>query len=67
MPAAAAYEAHIKSPHFLKYKTSTEKMVRSLRLVDTDADPAVRKVERPGGRPDDLPVTIGRAALTIAW
>ena len=23
------------SPHFLKYKTATEKMVRSLRLVDT--------------------------------
>lgn len=31
----SAYEAHIKSPHFLKYKTSTEKMVRSLKLIDT--------------------------------
>ncbi|TCS10290.1 putative quinol monooxygenase [Caulobacter sp. BK020] len=31
----AAYEAHIRSPHFLKYKTSTEKMVRSLKLVET--------------------------------
>jgi quinol monooxygenase YgiN len=31
----SAYEAHIKSPHFLKYKTSTEKMVKSLKLVDT--------------------------------
>ena len=30
-----AYELHIKSPHFLKYKTSTEKMVKALRLVDT--------------------------------
>lgn len=30
-----AYEAHIRSPHFLKYKMSAEKMVRSLRLVDT--------------------------------
>jgi quinol monooxygenase YgiN len=30
-----AYEAHIKSSHFLKYKTSTENMVKSLRLVDT--------------------------------
>lgn len=29
-----AYESHIRSPHFLKYKTSTEKMVRSLRLID---------------------------------
>jgi quinol monooxygenase YgiN len=31
----SAYEAHIRSPHFLKYKSSTEKMVKSLRLVDT--------------------------------
>jgi quinol monooxygenase YgiN len=31
----SAYEAHIKSPHFIKYKTSTEKMVRSLELVPT--------------------------------
>ncbi len=29
----AAYEAHIKAPHFIKYKTTTEKMVRSLKLV----------------------------------
>jgi len=29
----AAYEAHLKTPHFLKYKTSTASMVRSLRLV----------------------------------
>lgn len=31
----SAYEAHIRTPHFLKYKTSTKKMVRSLRLIDT--------------------------------
>ncbi|MBW6525920.1 antibiotic biosynthesis monooxygenase [Sphingomonas sp. RHCKR7] len=31
----AAYEAHIRSPHFLRYKSSTERMVRSLRLVET--------------------------------
>lgn len=30
-----AYNSHIRSPHFLKYKTSTEKMVKSLKLVDT--------------------------------
>jgi quinol monooxygenase YgiN len=29
-----AYEAHLKTPHFLKYKTSTLKMVKSLKLVD---------------------------------
>lgn len=31
----AAYEAHIRSSHFLRYKSATERMVRSLRLVDT--------------------------------
>lgn len=29
-----AYEAHLKTPHFLKYKTTTLKMVKSLKLVD---------------------------------
>jgi quinol monooxygenase YgiN len=29
-----AYEAHIRSPHFLKYKTSTGQMVKSLRLIE---------------------------------
>jgi quinol monooxygenase YgiN len=27
-----AYQAHIKSPHFLKYKTGTKDMVKSLEL-----------------------------------
>ncbi|WP_455272656.1 putative quinol monooxygenase [Rhizobium herbae] len=31
-----AYEAHIQTPHFLKYKTLTAGMVRSLNLVDVD-------------------------------
>lgn len=31
----AAYEAHLKAPHFVKYKTSTAAMVRSLRLIET--------------------------------
>ena len=31
-----AYEAHLTTPHFLKYKTLTAGMVRSLRLVETD-------------------------------
>jgi quinol monooxygenase YgiN len=30
----AAYEAHIKSAHFLKYKTGTKDMVKSLELID---------------------------------
>jgi quinol monooxygenase YgiN len=31
----AAYEQHIKSAHFLKYKKGTEHMVKSLELIDT--------------------------------
>lgn len=31
-----AYEAHLKSPHFLKYKTGTAGMVKSLKLIETD-------------------------------
>ena len=30
----AAYESHIQSPHFQKYKTTTLPMVKSLTLVD---------------------------------
>ena len=36
-----AYESHLKTPHFQKYKTTTLKMVKSLRLIDMSAiDPA---------------------------
>ena len=31
-----AYESHLKTPHFQKYKTRTIKMVKSLKLVDMD-------------------------------
>lgn len=30
----SAYQVHIKAPHFLKYKTGTLKMVKSLELTD---------------------------------
>ena len=30
------YESHLKTPHFQKYKTTTMKMVKSLKLVDMD-------------------------------
>jgi len=33
---AAAYEAHLQTPHFKKYKISTQGMVKSLVLVETD-------------------------------
>ena len=32
----AAYEAHLKTRHFLKYKEGTTDMVKALRLVDVD-------------------------------
>ena len=31
-----AYEAHLTTPHFLKYKTDTTHMVKALKLVETD-------------------------------
>lgn len=31
-----AYEAHLTTPHFLKYKSGTLHMVKSLRLIETD-------------------------------
>ncbi|AKD58723.1 putative quinol monooxygenase [Spirosoma radiotolerans] len=30
----AAYKAHLKTPHFIKYKTTTNEMVKSLELVE---------------------------------
>jgi quinol monooxygenase YgiN len=47
----SAYEAHIQSPHFVKYKTSTETMVRALRLVDTTPILLCAKSRGPVGGP----------------
>lgn len=30
-----AYKAHLLTPHFIKYKTGTKEMVKSLELVET--------------------------------
>lgn len=32
----AAYEAHLTTPHFLKYKTATAGMVKALRLIEAE-------------------------------
>ena len=32
----AAYEAHLRTPHFKKYKAATQGMVKSLTLVETE-------------------------------
>ena len=42
----AAYEAHLKTPHFLKYKSATQSMVTSLNLLE--AEPVLL-----GANPDD--------------
>lgn len=31
-----AYKSHLKTPHFLEYKSSTLKMVKSLQLLDME-------------------------------
>ena len=31
-----AYKAHLESAHFKKYKTTTDRMVKSLKLIKTD-------------------------------
>lgn len=32
----AAYESHLQSPHFKKYKDATKRMVQSLKLIETE-------------------------------
>jgi quinol monooxygenase YgiN len=32
----AAYESHLQSPHFKKYKEETHSMVKSLKLIETE-------------------------------
>ena len=32
----AAYESHLQTPHFKKYKTETHGIVRSLKLIETE-------------------------------
>lgn len=32
----AAYKAHLQTPHFIKYKTFTKDMVKSLELAEVD-------------------------------
>ena len=34
--SSAAYQAHLRSEHFRKYKTATAAMVKSLRLIETE-------------------------------
>ena len=40
-----AYEAHLKTPHFQKYKKTTLEMVKSLKLVDMQAADAQTMAE----------------------
>lgn len=47
----AAYQAHIRTPHFLKYKRATERMVVSLKLIDTVPILLCAKGQTTEGRP----------------
>lgn len=33
---AASYESHLQSPHFKAYKAQSQRMVKGLRLIETD-------------------------------
>jgi quinol monooxygenase YgiN len=33
---SAAYKDHLQTPHFIKYKTTTQAMVKALELVESD-------------------------------
>jgi quinol monooxygenase YgiN len=49
-----AYASHLKTPHFERYKTTTLKMVTSLKLVDMeamDAETMTRIFEKMRSRP----------------
>lgn len=43
----SAYEAHLNTPHFLKYKTGTSGMVKSLHLIEVDAIAMRAKPDMP--------------------
>lgn len=43
----AAYEAHLQTPHFKKYKSETRGMVKSLKLIETDTILLGAKTGRP--------------------
>ena len=44
----ASYEQHLTTAHFLRYKTGTADMVRSLRLIETDPISLKAKDRIPG-------------------
>ena len=41
----AAYKAHIKTAHFLKYKQKSAEMVKTLKLIDVNLEAQVLKNE----------------------
>lgn len=42
-----AYQAHLQSPHFMAYKSSTSAMVKALRLIETDPIALRARGDRP--------------------
>jgi quinol monooxygenase YgiN len=48
---SAAYNAHLQTPHFLRYKNSTQSMVKSLELVETTPLIPGMKIKGDGEKP----------------
>ena len=44
---SAAYQSHIQTPHFKKYKEGTAAMVRSLKLIDVNPLVVPRGLVKP--------------------
>ena len=44
---SAAYRSHLQTPHFLRYKTGTKDMVKSLELVETTPLIPDMKIKKP--------------------
>ena len=44
---AASYESHLQSPHFKAYKAQTQRMVKGLRLIETEPILQARNRDEP--------------------
>jgi quinol monooxygenase YgiN len=61
-----AYRAHLKTPHFIKYKTGTMKMVTSLQLIEQAAIYRGAKVKVPSAQDKDLIVRMANIQVDSA-
>jgi uncharacterized protein (DUF1330 family)/quinol monooxygenase YgiN len=64
--SAAAYESHLATPHFVKFRDSTLSMVRSRTLLDANALALGAKPEVAPSTPPAHPAPATRAAYYLA-